>query len=116
LNYWNGEFRDGYTNRGFLLGNTIGREGRSLQFWTTYTVSPLHTIHFSFKDSEVSGQFVPGGGRWHDYAVRHEIYLRSGVYVRSVLQLENIHRLPLLLTGSKRNVAASVELGFLPAR
>ena len=29
LNYWNHEYRDGYTNNGDLIGNTVGRMGRS---------------------------------------------------------------------------------------
>jgi hypothetical protein len=116
LNYWHFQYRDGYTNRGNLLGHTVGRQGRTLQFWTTYRFSPTHSLQFSFKSSRVSADFVPGGGNWHDYSLRHEWRAQSGFYAKSFLQFERIQRFPILFNGSTGNVTASVELGFLMPR
>lgn len=59
-------------------------------------------------------RFVPQGGAWQDYSLRHEMYLHSGLYVKSQLQYENISRYPLLFPGPQRNLTAVVELGFIP--
>ena len=114
LNYWNYTYHDGYTNNGNLIGNTVGRMGRAIQFWFTYWISPKNTLQFTYKHNTVSQDFVPKGGAWQDYAVRHEMYLRSGLYVKSQLQCEHISSYPLLFSGPQSNTTAVVELGFVP--
>jgi membrane-associated phospholipid phosphatase len=114
LNYWNGEYRDGETYNGFLIGNTVGRDGRAIQMWLTYWLSPRNTLRFNYKHSSVSPDFIPGGGLWQDYSVSNEMYLRSGFYVKSQVQFEHIARYPILLNGARNNVAAILEIGFLP--
>jgi hypothetical protein len=114
LNYWNSTYRDGYTNNGNLIGNTVGRMGRLVQFWFTYWISPQNTLQFTYKHNTVNQRFVPQGGAWQDYSLRHEMYLHSGLYVKSQLQYEHISRYPLLFPGPQRNATAIVELGFIP--
>jgi hypothetical protein len=115
-NYWADRYRDGYTNYGELMGNTVGRRGRIFQGWTTIHISSLHQIQFAFLHHQVDPKFVPGGGIWQDYAVRHEFHSRSGVYEKSTVQVEHIQHFPMLFHGSVNNVTASVELGFTPQR
>ena len=112
LNYFNNRYRDGYTNNGNLVGNTVGREGKTIQGWTRYWISPHQTMQFTAKNSEVDTDFIPGGGRWQDYRMTHEVALRSGVYLRSFVQFEHIAHFPLLFSGARNNVTASLELGF----
>jgi hypothetical protein len=114
LNYWNQTYRDGYTNDGFLIGNTVGRYGRAMRGWLTYSLSPRNTLRFDYKHSEVSSAFIPGGGSWQDYQLGNDLYLRSGLYLKSRLQLENISQFPVLFTGRQSNVTATVEFGFMP--
>jgi membrane-associated phospholipid phosphatase len=112
LNYWNHTYRDGYTNSGNLVGNAVGRMGRALQLWSTYWISAQSTLQFSYKHSTVSPDFIPHGGAWQDYSVRHEMHLASGLYVKSELQYEHISHYALLFSGPQNNVAAMVELGW----
>ena len=114
LNYWNQTYRDGYTNDGFLIGNSIGRYGTVLHGWLTYWFSPRDTLRFEYRHNEVSSAFIPGGGAWQDYALRNEAYFKSGFYLKTALQFENIAAFPVLFTGPQRNVAATVEFGFTP--
>jgi len=114
LNYWNQTYRDGYTNEGNLIGNTVGRMGRTIQGWLTYWMSPTTTLQFSAKGSSVSANFIPGGGDWQDYALQMQTYTRSGLYLKSQVQYEHISRYPLLFNGPQSNVSAILELGFAP--
>lgn len=116
LNYWNHQYRDGYTNGGNLLGNTTGRMGRTIQAWFTYWISPANSIQFTYKHSSASPEFVPGGGDWQDYGLHGEWHLRSGFYLKSAAQYEHIASYPLLFRGPQQNVIAIAELGFAPAR
>jgi hypothetical protein len=112
LNYFNSNYRDGYTNNGNLVGNTVGREGKTIQAWTRYWISPYQTMEFTAKNSEVDTDFIPGGGKWQDYRVTHEAALRSGLYFRSFVQFEHIADFPVLFPGARNNVTASLEIGF----
>jgi hypothetical protein len=116
LNYFNGVYRDGYTNNGFLIGNTVGRQGTAVQVSSTYRFSANSYLQLGFRNSTVDPEFIPGGGHWQDYSVGHEKRLKSGFYVKSFLQVENIRNYPILFNGSRKNVTASVEIGFVPER
>lgn len=115
-NYINGAYPDGNTNRGNLIGNSVGRDGRAIQSWLTYWLSPRNTLQFLYRHNSVAADYVPGGAAWQDYALRNEMYLRSGFYVRGEVQYEHISRYPLLFNGVQRNVTAILELGFIPER
>jgi hypothetical protein len=111
-NYYNFQYPDGNTNRGNLIGNTVGREGRAIQGWFTYWFSPRNTLQLIYRHNSVNAQLIPGGGAWQDYTVRNEFYLRSGFYTKSELQYENISRYPIQFNGRQKNVTASFEIGF----
>jgi membrane-associated phospholipid phosphatase len=114
FNYWNFNYRDGYTNGGNLIGNSVGRDGRAFEGWLTYWLSPRNNLQLFYKKSSVAGDFMPGGGSWQDYSVRNEMHLRSGFYWRTELQYEHISRYPLLFNGPQKNFTAIVEMGFSP--
>jgi len=112
LNYFNSSYRDGYTNNGNLVGNTVGREGKTIQAWTRYWISPHQTMEFTAKNSEVDTDFIPGGGKWQDYRATYEAVLRSGIHFRSFVQFEHIADFPVLFSGARNNLTASLEIGF----
>jgi len=114
LNYWNLEYPNGYTNDGGLMGNTVGREGVSLQVWTRFWISSRKTLDFSWKQSIVLQDYTPGGAKWQDYQAGYSYTSRSGLYLKSLVQLEHIYSFPLLFPSSRNNLVASIELGFLP--
>jgi membrane-associated phospholipid phosphatase len=116
LNYWNQTYRDGYTNEGNLIGNSVGRMGRSIQAWLRYWASPTSTVEFAYKHSTVSADFIPGGGAWQDYQLRYDKYLKSGLYWKNQVQFEHISHYPILFDSSRRNLTAIVEFGWAPRR
>jgi len=110
LHYWHGIYRNGYTNNGNILGNSIGRDGAGFQGQTTYWFSPTNKLQLGFKRTQVSPHFVPGGAQGNDFSVQHERSFKAGFYVRSFVQVERLHY-PALFSGRRTNVAAS--LGFI---
>jgi hypothetical protein len=112
--YWNFQNQDGNTNYGNLIGNTVGRDGRTIQSWLRYWISPQETVQFTYKHNTVSPDFIPQGGAWQDYALNYETYLRSGFYVKAQLQYENISRYSILFNGPQKNFTAIIEVGFSP--
>ena len=114
LNYWNLDYTSGYTNNGSLMGNTVGREGVTLQAWTRFWISPRRTLDLSWKQSRVLSDYIPGGGKWQDYQAGYSFTSHSGIFLKSFVQFEHISSFPLLFPGSRNNVVASIEFGFLP--
>jgi membrane-associated phospholipid phosphatase len=112
FNYWNGNYHDGYTNVGYILGDSVGRDGTTIQGWFTYWLSPQNNVQLFYRNNTVAKDFFPGGGAWQDYAIKSEFHLRSGFYVKSEVQYEHISYYPILFTSPQNNVSAIVELGF----
>ena len=112
--YFNYGYHEANTNNGFLMGNTVGRDGQTIQGWLTYWASQGNTFQFMYKNNFVDPAFIPGGGAWQDYSLQNEFHRRSGWYVKSQLQYEHISHYPLLFNGRQKNVTAIVELGFMP--
>lgn len=116
--YWNSTYHEANTNNGFLMGNTVGRDGQTIQGWLTYWASPRNTFQLMYKNNFVDPAFIPGGGAWQDYSLQSEYHGRSGWYVKGQLQYEHISHYPLLFNGQQserqQNVTAIIELGFMP--
>ncbi len=113
-NYWNAVYPDGYTNAGNIIGNAVGRDGRSIRAWLTYSFSARNSLQVRYQHNSVAAEFIPGGGAWQDYSVSDQIYLRSGFYAKTEVQYEHISRYPLLFNGTQSNVTAIAEVGFSP--
>jgi hypothetical protein len=116
FNYWNSSYPDGNTNEGNLIGNTVGREGRTIQLWLTYWLSQRDTLQFIYRHNTVSSDFIPQGGAWQDYAARTEMHFPSGLYVKGEIQYEHIGHFPVLFPVPVHNISAQVEFGLVPKR
>ena len=114
FNYWNSDYNDGYTNGGNIIGNAVGRDGRTFEGWLTYWFSPSNNLQFFYNHNKVGADFIPGGGSWQNYGLRNELHFRSGLYMKTELQYENISSYPLLFNGPQRNITATAEIGFSP--
>lgn len=116
FNYWNQNYQDANTQYGFINGNTVGREGRAIQAWLTYWISPQSTVQINYKHSTVNADFVPGGGAWQDYSIQDQFVTHSGFYMKTQVQYEHISRFPILFSGPQNNVTATLEVGFYPQK
>ena len=110
--YWNTRYLDGYTNDGKVLGNWIGRQGRSLLFSSTYWISPRDRVEVEYRKSMVNRQFLEGG-YIQDVTVRSEFRVANDVTVQPVLQVENWN-FPLLSSGATHNVTAQFQIIYRP--
>jgi hypothetical protein len=53
--------KQGYTNKGFILGDAIGRESKGGQAWLTYHLSPSEDVQFSYRNAKAAKDFIPDG-------------------------------------------------------
>ncbi len=59
--YWETIQRQGPTNKGFLVGDWVGRQGKGGQAWLTYHLSPQEEVQFMYRNAKAATDFLPGG-------------------------------------------------------
>jgi hypothetical protein len=111
--YWEGEYRDGYTNKGNLLGSWIGREGKGGQAWLTYWVSPRESIQLGYRNAKVAAGFMPGGTTQNDFSLRAVVRLKNDLELTGFAQYE-AWKAPALAVGRFQDFTSSVQLGYFP--
>jgi len=99
FNYWNGVYRDGYTNKGLMIGDTVGRDGVSLQAWSTYWLSARNKVQVSYLNHTISPKFLPGGGTQKSFKAMSDMQWKHNLEVELGVQTER-YVIPLL-TGSR---------------
>lgn len=53
--------RQGYTNKGMIMGDFMGRESKGGQAWLTYHMSPKEQVQLSYRNAKAAKDFIPGG-------------------------------------------------------
>jgi len=115
FNYWNPIYKDGYTNKGLLIGDTVGRAGVGWQVWSTYWISPRNKVQVSFRDRYISPQYLVGGGTQSDFRTTSNLQLKHNLEVELGVQSER-YVMPAL-TGSmapKYDVSGWAGVKFSP--
>jgi membrane-associated phospholipid phosphatase len=112
--YYSGtRYLNGFTNKGFLLGNWVGRQGQGAQAWTNYWFSPRNRVQVNFRHQKVSQEFIPGGGTLTDAGVRADYWLRSNLGLSASVQYEK-WLFPVIQPGAERNLTGTIEIQFHP--
>lgn len=106
-------YHDLYTNKGYLIGSWVGREGQGLQAWSTYWFSPRNTLQFGYRHAKVYSDFVPGGETVNDASVKLDWWFHRDVSFSGLLQYEK-WRAPILASTPQTNWTSSVEVTFWP--
>lgn len=115
----------GYTNKGFILGDWMGREAKGGQAWLTYHISGNQWIQAEYlnkkNDKDFPGQYVPA----------LNVYLNSGTtqnqfkvdvvkrFMHDNLELDGSFQFerwkaPLYKTGAQNDTVTAVKLTFYP--
>lgn len=113
INYYNIVYPSGYTNDGNILGNAIGREGRGVQLWSTYWLSPQSKLQASYRHVGVNRNFLQGG-HLDDFSIAANWRFRSGLEISGSTQFEHWN-FPLLAPATKSNVAVSIGVTYWPS-
>ncbi|MGA7157533.1 MAG: capsule assembly Wzi family protein [Acidobacteriaceae bacterium] len=67
--YWEVVQRQGYTNKGMIMGDWIGREAMGGQAWLTYHLSGNEWVQFEYLKKRTPSDFIPGGTSQNQYKV-----------------------------------------------
>ncbi|HWG18691.1 MAG TPA: capsule assembly Wzi family protein, partial [Acidobacteriaceae bacterium] len=105
----------GYTNKGYLMGDAIGREGQGGQVWLTYHLSPMEMVQSSFKHNKVADDFIPGGTTQNSF----DVHLVKRVHKVLEISAEVQHewwKAPIYKTGQQSDTVATFQFTLYPQR
>jgi len=111
--YWDNYYHDLYTNRHFLMGDWVGRDGSGIQAWSRYWLTPKNSIQFGYRHVKIDNKLIPNGGTINDASVRADYWIRPTVGASALVQYEQ-WQFPLLALGLQKNVTASLQITYWP--
>ncbi len=111
--YFESIYKDGYTNKGYLLSSWLGREGTGGQAWLTYWFHPQSTLQLGYRTVKVSPFFVPQGETQQDAYARLRYAWRNGLALDALVQVER-WRAPVLSPSPQTDVTTQIQISFRP--
>ena len=113
--FLNNQYRDSNTNKGFLLGNAVGRDGRALEGRVGYWSSPRTRLEMGYRQDKVSSLFLPSGGTISDAFVDTDYTWRRHWSIQAFAQLERF-LIPSDLPGRQTNGSARLQITWTPQK
>jgi hypothetical protein len=107
--YYENVQRQGPTNKGFLVGDWVGRQGKGGQAWLTYHLSPEEDVEFQYRNAKAASAFLPGGTTQNDFAVQVVKRVRKDFELRGWVQYEQ-WKAPLYEPGLQSDTVATFQV------
>ncbi len=105
--------KQGYTNKGNIFGDWIGRESKGGQAWLTYHLSPQESFQLSYRNAKAAKDFIPGGTTQNLFTVTAVKRLKPDVELNAWLQYER-WKAPVYKTGGQSDVTTNVQITWYP--
>ena len=105
--------RQGYTNKGFLMGDWIGREAKGGQAWVTYHLSGNEWVQFSYLNKKTPYDFIAGGTTQNQYKLDVVKRIGKDVELNGWVQIER-WKAPVYLPGLQENTTAAFQITWFP--
>ena len=109
--------REGYTNKGFLFGDSIGREAKGGNAWLTYHLSGNEFVQISYLNKKNDKDFPTtsfGGTTQNQFKVQVvKRFLHDNLELNTWVQYE-AWKAPLYVTGKQNDTTGTLQLTFYP--
>jgi hypothetical protein len=113
--YTSSFYKEGYTNEGFLIGNTVGRHGSAFDASSTYWLSARKRIQVGWRKETVSKSLILSGGSQDSVRVKADWFVQKQVELSAFFQHERWAS-PFLATGAQDNNVFSLEFTVYPQK
>jgi len=108
-------YKEGYTNKGFLIGDTVGRHGSAFDTSSNYWLSARKRIEVGWRKETVSKLLVPSGGSQDSVRVKADWFVQKQVELSAFFQHER-WAFPFLATGAQNNNVISLQFAVHPQK
>lgn len=113
FNYYETIQRQGYTNKGIIMGDWVGREAKAGNAWLTYHLSGNEWIQAQYLYKKTPKDFIPGGTTQHQFTIDVVKNLRRDIQLDAWLQYEG-WKAPIYMPGQQNNVVVAGQIKFYP--
>jgi membrane-associated phospholipid phosphatase len=111
--FTNSQYLDGNTNKGFLIGNTIGRDSRAVEGRSGYWFSARTRVEAGYRQNKVATGFLPRGGTITDGFVNASYAINRHWQAQLFTQYERF-LIPSYMSGSQHNTSGWLQLTWNP--
>ncbi len=111
--YWEGIQVQGYTNKGFIMGDWMGREAKGGQAWLTYHLSGNEWIEAKYLTKKTPNDFIAGGVTQNSFSIGTVKRIGSDVEVQGSMQYER-WKAPIYRSGQQQDLVTSIQVTWFP--
>jgi hypothetical protein len=111
--YWEIIQRQGYTNKGNIMGDWIGREAKGGQAWLTYHLSGNEWVQLEYLNKKTPFNFIPGGTTQNQFTGSVVKRFGRDVQLNAWVQYEG-WKAPIYKNGLQKNTSVAVDLTWYP--
>jgi len=111
--YWEAIQLQGYTNKGFIMGDWIGREAKGGQVWLTYHLSGNEWVQLEFLNKKTPFNFIPGGTTQNQFKASVVKRFGKDVELNAWVQYEG-WKAPVYKPGLQKDTSVAVQLTWYP--
>ncbi len=109
----NNQYRDANTNKGFLLGNAVGRDGRAFEGRVGFWGTARNRVELGYRQTKISPFLLPQGGTVSDGFARAMLLFHKEWSADLFVQHERF-LVPANIPGSHRNTSARFTITWTP--
>jgi hypothetical protein len=111
---FNNQYLDANTNKGFILGNATGRDGRAIEARSGYWFSPRTRVELGYRQNKGgTNLFLPGGSTITDGFVNASYAISPHWQAQVFTQYERF-LIPSYLAGSHHNTSGWFQITWTP--
>ena len=103
----------GYTNKGYIMGDWIGREAKGGQAWLTYHLSGNEWVQLEYLNKKTPNDFIAGGTTQNQFKASLVKRLGKDVELNTYYQYEG-WKAPIYKPGLQKNSTVSVQFTWFP--
>ncbi len=112
-NYYENVQRQGYTSKGFIFGDWMGREGKGGQAWLTYHLSAEDFLQVEYLNKKNAKDFIVYGTTQNQLKVELLKHLGHDMEADAWFQYER-WKAPVYMTGAQSNFTGVVQITWYP--
>jgi hypothetical protein len=111
--FMNNQYLDGNTNKGFLLGNAVGRDGRAIEARSGYWFSARTRVEAGYRQNKGGTLFLPGGSTIRDGFVNGSYAINRHWQAQLFTQYERF-LIPSYMSGPQHNTSGWLQITWTP--
>jgi hypothetical protein len=108
-------YQNAYTNKGFLIGDTVGRRGSAFDISSTYWLSPRKRVQLGWREQKVSKDLIPSGGSQNSVRVQADWRVQKEMEF-SVLAQHELWVFPFLAVRPQSDNIISLQFTVYPRK